>query len=152
MRVSEYATDIADVFPDKKVTLLHSRQQLLPRFSQAMHNESECFQLSSRTLVCLTNRVCSPVDASKNEHHDHSRRTPRYPLSSIGRNSHRRRWEDRARRPHARRARDTCRACGMPSAYSLTTLAKGCAYPAAVYGSEAQYRVDGAGCPRRRQL
>ncbi|OSX62710.1 hypothetical protein POSPLADRAFT_1056076 [Postia placenta MAD-698-R-SB12] len=35
----QYATDIADVFPDKKVTLLHSRQQLLPRFSQAMHNE-----------------------------------------------------------------------------------------------------------------
>lgn len=37
----QFATDIADVYPEKRVTLLHSRAQLLPRFSQEMHNESE---------------------------------------------------------------------------------------------------------------
>ncbi|KAI4528593.1 FAD/NAD(P)-binding domain-containing protein [Schizophyllum commune Loenen D] len=35
----QFATDIADVYPEKRVTLLHSRAQLLPRFSQEMHNE-----------------------------------------------------------------------------------------------------------------
>ncbi|KAI5890714.1 FAD/NAD(P)-binding domain-containing protein [Schizophyllum commune H4-8] len=35
----QFATDIADVHPEKRVTLLHSRPQLLPRFSQEMHNE-----------------------------------------------------------------------------------------------------------------
>ncbi|KAL1704895.1 hypothetical protein EV121DRAFT_204690 [Schizophyllum commune] len=35
----QFATDIADVYPEKRVTLLHSRTQLLPRFSQEMHNE-----------------------------------------------------------------------------------------------------------------
>ncbi|KAL1743370.1 hypothetical protein HDZ31DRAFT_41086 [Schizophyllum fasciatum] len=35
----QFATDIADVYPDKRVTLLHSRAQLLPKFSQEMHNE-----------------------------------------------------------------------------------------------------------------
>ena len=39
----EYATDIAEVFPTKHVTLLHSRSQLLPRFDEGMHDESECF-------------------------------------------------------------------------------------------------------------
>lgn len=38
---SEYATDIAEVFPTKHATLLHSRSQLLPRFDEAMHDESE---------------------------------------------------------------------------------------------------------------
>jgi hypothetical protein len=28
------------VYPEKKVTLLHSRTQLLPKFDQAMHDES----------------------------------------------------------------------------------------------------------------
>ncbi|KIJ56320.1 hypothetical protein M422DRAFT_150875 [Sphaerobolus stellatus SS14] len=35
----QYATDIANVYPSKKVTLLHSRLQLLPRFDKAMHDE-----------------------------------------------------------------------------------------------------------------
>lgn len=39
--VTEYATDIAEVFPQKRVTLLHSRDQLLPRFNESMHDESE---------------------------------------------------------------------------------------------------------------
>ena len=37
----EYATDIADVFPQKRVTLLHSRKQLLPKYKQSMHDESK---------------------------------------------------------------------------------------------------------------
>lgn len=36
----EFATDIKAVYPEKKVTLLHSRTQLLPKFDQAMHDES----------------------------------------------------------------------------------------------------------------
>ncbi|KAF6747531.1 hypothetical protein DFP72DRAFT_919548 [Ephemerocybe angulata] len=35
----QFATDIKAVHPEKKVTLLHSRKQLLPRFDQAMHDE-----------------------------------------------------------------------------------------------------------------
>ncbi|KAF7985476.1 hypothetical protein HWV62_5247 [Athelia sp. TMB] len=35
----EFATDIASVHPGKKVTLLHSRQRLLPRFDPSMHTE-----------------------------------------------------------------------------------------------------------------
>lgn len=37
----EYAMDIADAYPDKGVTLLHSREQLLPKFEPAMHDHSE---------------------------------------------------------------------------------------------------------------
>ncbi|KAF4582710.1 hypothetical protein EYR40_002634 [Pleurotus pulmonarius] len=35
----QFATDIAAVHPDKKVTLLHSRERLLPRFNEEMHTE-----------------------------------------------------------------------------------------------------------------
>ena len=42
---SEYATDIAEAFPDKPVTLLHSRKQLLPKFDVKMHEQG--------TSVCL---------------------------------------------------------------------------------------------------
>ena len=38
--VLEYVTDIAEAFPDKTVTLLHSRNQLLPKFDIKMHNQS----------------------------------------------------------------------------------------------------------------
>lgn len=37
----QFATDIADVYPEKRVTLLHSRAQLLPRFMPEMHDESK---------------------------------------------------------------------------------------------------------------
>lgn len=39
--IEEFATDIADVYPEKRVTLLHSRQRLLPRFDEKMHDESQ---------------------------------------------------------------------------------------------------------------
>jgi hypothetical protein len=32
------ATDIKEVFPDRQVTLLHSRAQLLPAFSKDLHD------------------------------------------------------------------------------------------------------------------
>ncbi|KAF8641752.1 hypothetical protein AX16_009829 [Volvariella volvacea WC 439] len=35
----QFATDIAAVYPQKRVTLLHSRNRLLPRFDEAMHTE-----------------------------------------------------------------------------------------------------------------
>ncbi|KAJ7229572.1 iron uptake cluster protein [Mycena haematopus] len=35
----QFATDIAAVYPAKRVTLLHSRARLLPRFDSAMHSE-----------------------------------------------------------------------------------------------------------------
>ena len=38
-RPSEYSTDIKERHPEKHVTLLHSRQQLLPTFVKAMHDE-----------------------------------------------------------------------------------------------------------------
>ena len=48
----EFATDIASLYPDKKVTLLHSRNRLLPRYAPEMHSESMCFcQLSFVLLV-----------------------------------------------------------------------------------------------------
>ncbi len=37
---TEYATDIATAYPDKPVTLLHSRDRLLPRFDERMHTKS----------------------------------------------------------------------------------------------------------------
>ena len=39
----EFATDIADVYPSKEVTLVHSRDQLLPRFDKWMHNAGTVF-------------------------------------------------------------------------------------------------------------
>ncbi|KAG9117701.1 hypothetical protein FRC07_007338 [Ceratobasidium sp. 392] len=35
----EFATDLKDVYPSKSVTLLHSRERLLPKFVQGMHDE-----------------------------------------------------------------------------------------------------------------
>ncbi|KAF7334733.1 Apoptosis-inducing factor B [Mycena sanguinolenta] len=35
----QFATDIAAIYPGKRVTLLHSRARLLPRFDSAMHSE-----------------------------------------------------------------------------------------------------------------
>lgn len=46
MLLLEFATDIADVYPEKPVTLIHSRGQLLPRFDKWMHESG----LSIRTI------------------------------------------------------------------------------------------------------
>ncbi|KAG2366112.1 hypothetical protein BDR07DRAFT_1607088 [Suillus spraguei] len=36
----QFATDIAAVYPQKRVTLLHSRRRLLPKFDDAIHEEA----------------------------------------------------------------------------------------------------------------
>jgi hypothetical protein len=35
---AEFATNIADVYPNKEVTLIHSRDQPLPRFDKQVHD------------------------------------------------------------------------------------------------------------------
>ncbi|KAE9397482.1 FAD/NAD(P)-binding domain-containing protein [Gymnopus androsaceus JB14] len=35
----QFAADISAIYPDKTITLLHSRQRLLPRFDEKMHTE-----------------------------------------------------------------------------------------------------------------
>jgi hypothetical protein len=37
----EFASDIAAVYPQKRVTLLHSRHRLLPKFDDTVHEEGE---------------------------------------------------------------------------------------------------------------
>ncbi|KAG1792349.1 uncharacterized protein HD556DRAFT_567680 [Suillus plorans] len=36
----QFASDIAAIYPQKRVTLLHSRRRLLPKFDEAMHEEA----------------------------------------------------------------------------------------------------------------
>ncbi|PCH34901.1 iron uptake cluster protein [Wolfiporia cocos MD-104 SS10] len=49
----QYATDIAEVYPHKRVTLLHSRKQLMPRFSERLHSEivSSLSELKITTIL-----------------------------------------------------------------------------------------------------
>jgi len=49
----QYATDIAEVFPDKPVTLLHSRKRLLPRFDEEMHDEILAFLSASSNITTI---------------------------------------------------------------------------------------------------
>lgn len=52
---TEFATDIADVYPNKKVALVHSRDQLLPRFDKRMHDAGT---VSITPLACsVTHRL-----------------------------------------------------------------------------------------------
>lgn len=37
----EYATDLKEIYPEKEVTLLHSRQRLMPIYPIAMHTASK---------------------------------------------------------------------------------------------------------------
>ena len=46
----EFATDIKSLYPEKQVTLLHSRHRLLPRFDYEMHTESKFLSLRCRCL------------------------------------------------------------------------------------------------------
>lgn len=38
---TELATDLKDVYPEKDVTLIHSRQRLMPIYPIEMHNGSK---------------------------------------------------------------------------------------------------------------
>ena len=64
--ITEFASDIAEIHPASTVTLLHSRNRLLPRFDEGMHSESES--------LCFIN-VRSAAAASVGAHeYSHSRR------------------------------------------------------------------------------
>ncbi|KDR71582.1 hypothetical protein GALMADRAFT_74880 [Galerina marginata CBS 339.88] len=49
----QFATDIKSVYPTKKITLLHSRSRLLPRFDEKMHEEIEksCVSLDIELIL-----------------------------------------------------------------------------------------------------
>ncbi|KAF8151450.1 hypothetical protein B0H34DRAFT_727629 [Crassisporium funariophilum] len=49
----QFATDIKAVYPAKQVTLLHSRDRLLPRFNQKMHSEimSTCVDMDIEVIL-----------------------------------------------------------------------------------------------------
>jgi hypothetical protein len=56
---TEFATDIADVYPNKAVTLVHSRDQLLPGFDKWMHDTST--SLITHTAHPAAHRFHVPV-------------------------------------------------------------------------------------------
>ncbi|CAL1702880.1 unnamed protein product [Somion occarium] len=66
----QYASDIAEVFPNKAVTLLHSRQRLLPRFDEGMHDEilSTLFSLNVTTILGERLDLNYPGKIVVNEH------------------------------------------------------------------------------------
>ncbi|KAF7794141.1 hypothetical protein EIP86_005272 [Pleurotus ostreatoroseus] len=65
----QYASDIAEVFPTKSVTLLHSRPQLLPRFDEAMHEEivSALESLNVKTVLGERLDMSSMVKTSEDK-------------------------------------------------------------------------------------
>ena len=54
---TEFATDIAEIHPTTKVTLLHSRTRLLPRFDEAMHAEIVATLSSLNVCTVLGDRL-----------------------------------------------------------------------------------------------
>ncbi|TFK22539.1 FAD/NAD(P)-binding domain-containing protein [Coprinopsis marcescibilis] len=63
----QFATDIKAVYPEKKVTLLHSREQLLPKFDQGLHDEVRKTTESQGIELILGERLdMSSVDESIN--------------------------------------------------------------------------------------
>jgi hypothetical protein len=46
---AEFATDLKDVYPNKEVTLLHSRMRFMPHYPVAMHTASEHPTLASQS-------------------------------------------------------------------------------------------------------
>ncbi|OBZ77598.1 Apoptosis-inducing factor B [Grifola frondosa] len=62
----QYASDIAEAYPGKRVTLLHSRTKLLPRFDDAMHTEIVSGLTALNVDVILGDRLdLSSVSAGK---------------------------------------------------------------------------------------
>ncbi|RDX46369.1 iron uptake cluster protein [Lentinus brumalis] len=53
----QFASDIAEIYPTTKVTLLHSRQRLLPRFDEAMHSEIVSSLSSLNVCTILGDRL-----------------------------------------------------------------------------------------------
>ncbi|KAH8105108.1 hypothetical protein BXZ70DRAFT_919414 [Cristinia sonorae] len=66
----QFATDIADIYPDKTVTLLHSRERLLPRFHEAMHTEIVAALSSLNVNTILGDRLdLSYPDRTERDNH-----------------------------------------------------------------------------------
>ncbi|RPD70120.1 iron uptake cluster protein [Lentinus tigrinus ALCF2SS1-7] len=61
----QFATDIAEIYPTTKVTLLHSRTRLLPRFDEAMHSEIVSSLSSLNVCTILGDRLDLSSLASK---------------------------------------------------------------------------------------
>ncbi|PWN51981.1 FAD/NAD(P)-binding domain-containing protein [Violaceomyces palustris] len=53
----EFATDIASVYPEKKVTLIHSRKQLLPNFDERIHTVAYARLMELGVNVVLGERL-----------------------------------------------------------------------------------------------
>ncbi|KAJ3850833.1 hypothetical protein EV368DRAFT_44467 [Lentinula lateritia] len=53
----QFATDISAIYPNKTITLLHSRHRLLPRFDERMHTEIMDTLLASNIQVILGERL-----------------------------------------------------------------------------------------------
>lgn len=56
----QYATDIADLYPDKRVTLIHSRDRLLPNFDPRLHKIALDRLRQLNVDVILGDRVITP--------------------------------------------------------------------------------------------
>lgn len=64
--MSEFATDIKDLYPTKEVTLLHSRTRMMPRYQQEMHDAVvEGLERLGVKLVLGERVVAWPEDALK---------------------------------------------------------------------------------------
>ncbi|KAF5339311.1 hypothetical protein D9611_009916 [Ephemerocybe angulata] len=62
----QFATDIKAIYPEKEVTLLHSRKQLLPRFDREMHDEiRKTMELQEIDLILGERLDLSTVDEEK---------------------------------------------------------------------------------------
>lgn len=61
----ELATEIKEEYPNKKVTLIHSRQQLLPRFGQKLHDHVILALQNQDIEVRLGERPSFPSDAGQ---------------------------------------------------------------------------------------
>ncbi|GLB42577.1 putative pyridine nucleotide-disulphide oxidoreductase [Lyophyllum shimeji] len=75
----QFATDIATIHPTKKVTLLHSRNRLLPRFDPAMHSEIlDALDTLDNVTVILGERLdLSSVDEEPVKTNEHGQRIVR---------------------------------------------------------------------------
>ena len=49
--ITEYVTDIKDAYPEKSVTFLHSRDRVLPQYSQAMHEHGMSIYCNQLALL-----------------------------------------------------------------------------------------------------
>jgi NADH dehydrogenase FAD-containing subunit len=56
----QYATDIADLYPEKRVTLIHSRERLLPHFELDLHKAALRRLEELKVNVILGDRVILP--------------------------------------------------------------------------------------------